>query len=267
MKGRAARRLSSKFLRGVLEHLRALKTIYDPVKKITLEVEYDEEALLTGNHQARIKKRMEELGIYDKERLKSIPLEGFVRYTAEQRGFLRRVGAVIIHAAVVTDTEAFIKEGEASEPVDATGAEEAFMRVHKIDTGLYHYVGLFSPTGFTDDIKESLPVRETAALALIEKGEGTRWDVFVPDVAWKKEFGRLFDVETERERRHRVAEALRDCPDISYAGGHIEIEQIAEQEGVAFELAKQEAEKLARQSEDLLLEQIDGVWVLRRRFL
>jgi len=267
MEGKAARRLSGKFLRGVIEQLRLLTSIYDPIKKVNLEVEFNSENLLKGDHTNRIRQRMEELEVYDRKRLESIPLEGFVRYVAEQRGFLWRVGAVVIHAAVVTNVDDFITQGESEEPVDAVRAEEAFMRAHRIDTGLYHYIGLFSPTGFTDDLKEALPVRETAALALVEKGESTRWWVSAPDVEWRQQFLKIFDVETEREKRHRVAEALRNCADLSYTGGHVEIEQIAQQEGVDFEMVKKEAEKLAKEEEDLLLEQIDGVWVLRRRFL
>lgn len=267
MTGREARALERRFLRGVIERLRLLKTVYDPLKDTTLQVEYDEDNLITGNHKERIRRRMEEMEIFDRRRLDEIPHEAFVRYTAEQKGFLWRVGAVVIHAAVVTDIEPFIKGDDCDHPVDTALTEEVFMRVHKTSTGLYHYIGLFSPTGFSDETKEALPVRETAGLALIEKGENTRWDVWTPNVPWRGQFEKLFDVETERERRHRVRKALLHCSDLSYAGGHIEITQIAEQERVEFEIVKREAERLAKDEGDLLLEQIDGVWVLRRRFL
>jgi len=264
--GKEARLLEKRYLRGVLDNLHALGEIPDPLSGRVLEVEYDPEALMTGNHRGRIRQRMADLGVFDKERLAGIPLEGYVRYEAVQRGLLGVVGRVIVHAACVCPADAFLKKGEATEPVGRLTVEDLFLRV-VTRPEVFHYVGLFSPTGFSEEACENLPVRNGAELVLVEKKESTRWTLHYATPKLRPAFMSLFDAESRLEKTQRFYHALKEEADLQYGGGFVLLEEMMEREGVSRSEAEAAIRRLLSEDDEIGLEEVDGKAILKRRLV
>jgi subtilisin family serine protease len=82
---------------------------------------------------------------------------------------------------------------------------------------VFYCVGVFSPAGWPEEWKLHAEARGNAVFFLVEKGEGTCWNVYGP----KSPLRDLFDPEIESEKRARAEKALAECPRLVLPGDQV----------------------------------------------
>jgi len=266
LRAEEAQILQRRFLRGVLENIKRAEVVYDPLSEAALSFRYDGESLQTGNSKRSVKERMEELGVFDRTLFKSMPYDPYLRYTVTERGILAKGGSVLIHAVTLSQRDEFIQGGCSDTPIGRLDVEDAFLRLVD-DVDVFHYVALFSPTGFAADAKRSMPVREHAELVLVEKAEETRWRLHFTSKSLASTIRTLFDPESRQEKFHRLMNALNDCDTLKVSGGFLLIDDFLKEQDVPEDVAELALKRFLASDEHLGVEEIDGRRVLKRRRL
>ncbi|MCX7703511.1 MAG: hypothetical protein N2234_05365 [Planctomycetota bacterium] len=266
MKAEEAQMLERRFLRGVLENIQKIESIYDPLSDALLPFRYDSDALMSGDRKRKVKQRMEELGVFEKEILSNIPYDPYLRYTVTEKSFLSRGGSVVIHADCLSFWDDFIKSGESNTPINRLKVEELFLRVVE-DADVFHYVAVFSPTGFDSDSKRNIPLREHTELTLVEKGEGTRWNLFFTSKSLARAIVALFDPESRQEKFQRLTNCLRECEELKVSGGFVVLDDFLAEQDIPFDIASVAIERFLASDSALKVEEIGGKKILKRRRL
>lgn len=266
MRAEEAQILQRRFLRGVLENIKRAEVVYDPLSDATLSFRYDEESLLTGNRKRHVKERMEELGVFDRALFKCMPYDPYLCYAVTERALLSKGGSVLIHAVTLSQSDEFIRSGSSDRPIGRLNVEDMFLRLVD-DVDVFHYVALFSPTGFAEDAKRSMPVREHAELVLVEKAEETRWRLHFTSKSLASTVRILFDPESRQEKFHRLMNALNDCDALKISGGFLLLDDFLKEQDVPEDVVELALKRFIASDEHLGVEEIDGKRVLKRRRL
>jgi hypothetical protein len=90
---------------------------------------------------------------------------------------------------------------------------------------VFYCVGVFSSGGWPEDWKSYAEARGNALFYLVEKGEGTRWNIYGP----KSRLRDLFDPETEAERKVRAEKALAEYPRLVLPGDQVALDLFMEE--------------------------------------
>jgi hypothetical protein len=128
-------------------------------------------------------------------------------------------------AAVCLEKTGMATLGEVLKP-----AESIFQQISGPD-GLnfedetFYGVGIFSPAGWPEEWRDLAEIRGNAMFCLVEKGEGTAWNVIGP----KGPLRDLFDPETAGEKQARAARALADHPKLIVPGDQITMNAFLEE--------------------------------------
>jgi len=161
--GKVARARITAFLGWFVGQIRDSREILDPLerKKYLVDV---------------VDPRFEEKNFYDddEERLDTIlaalyvsahavekarnhvPRARALEFKVEDQGFFKKTAIVNLHALAVTRYEAFAAEGRDSRPLDLDHLNDIIESYQKKThrEGKYYVVGIFSPTGWSDDCRE-----------------------------------------------------------------------------------------------------------------
>lgn len=267
MRAEEAQLLQKRFLRGVLENIKRADAIYDPLSDSTIPLRYDEDNLSTTNRKRYVKERMEELGVFDRTLFNNMPYDPYLRYVATERGIFSKGGRVIIHSASLSICDDFIKQGECSRLIGRLEVEEKFLQLVVDEVDTFHYVALFSPTGFAESAKRSMPVREHAELVLVEKADQTRWRLHFTSKSLSKTVHLLFDPESRQEKYHRLMNALNDCDTLKISGGFLVLDDFLEEQDVPQDIAQLALKRFFESNKEIQIEEINGKKVLKRRRL
>jgi subtilisin family serine protease len=90
---------------------------------------------------------------------------------------------------------------------------------------VFYCVGVFSSGGWPEEWKSHAEARGNALFYLVEKGEGTCWNLYGP----KSPLRDLFDPETEGERKARAEKALAEYPRLVLPGDQAALDLFMEE--------------------------------------
>jgi hypothetical protein len=137
-------------------------------------------------------------------------------------------------AAICLERTALATMGEVLKPAESIFQQIAGPDGLNFEDEAFYCVGIFSPAGWPEEWRNLAEIRSNAMFHLVEKGEGTAWNVFGP----KGPLHDLFDPETAGEKQVRAARALADHPKLIVPGDQITMNAFLE----AYHLDRESAE-------------------------
>ena len=116
-------------------------------------------------------------------------------------------------AAICLERTGLATMGEVLKPAESIFQQIAGPDGLNFEDEAFYCVGIFSPAGWPEEWRDLAEIRSNALFYLVEKGEGTAWNVFGPEGPLRD----LFDPETAGEKQARAARALADHPETDRA--------------------------------------------------
>ncbi len=145
-------------------------------------------------------------------------------------------------AAVALEADAPATNGTLPRPAETIFQQIAGPDGLDFDDEAFYCVGVYSAAGWPEEWKNLAEIRGNAMFFLVEKGEGTRWNVFGPQGALRP----LFDPETPGEKKTRAAQALAGHPKLVLPGDQIPMDAFLAE----FHLDRQAAEAALQSAGD-----------------
>jgi hypothetical protein len=175
-------------------------------------------------------------------------------------GFTARVSLVGISLSPI---EAFAEAERTDAPVAYPDLEDAVKRAADRPR-VFHYVGVFSTTGFTEECLEQPPRSKNVISLLVLRGEDSEWKILNGEGLPWKGAGTLFDLETIAEKLDRCRRALTGHPDLRVKGGHVALEEVQRDLDLSDALFERALSKLLEEEEEFQVREIDGIRILQR---
>jgi hypothetical protein len=208
-----------------------------------------------------LKRRMADLGVYDRDLQGRMPVGEMVEVTLSQkRFFVFRQTVGRLRVLCVSPTDALIK-GEPPEPLDAAETQRLLGGLPPSLGGVPQTVVLMSTSGFSPDARELAERSGGRTVLLVEPDGAGGWDVHAPPEA--KALADLFDPESDEEKHQRVREAIDDAK-IDLLTSGISVERLASRTKVPASIVEAELRAYARANPGLAARRLDGQFVLFR---
>jgi len=210
----------------------------------------------------RLRAVMAENRCYDRELLKSLPsnrrviLRGYDRLLLFWR---RPTGAAC--ATVLSPLDAYVT-GRAPGPVGLADLVDHVRRVVG-NSSVPHLVGVCSPTGFTDDVREGRLEIPNVTLVLVEPDGQGGWRITGGSDEVDPRVLRIFDPEGSKQKLERAEKAIRECS-ADLLTGSVSVAQVCKRSGLSANVVQQAFERLARRDPELRLTRQDGEVLLYR---
>jgi hypothetical protein len=202
--------------------------------------------------------------IFDRDLLKSLPVNAGIRIEAGQSGLFSGFKPKVMLAGLcLSPFEDFIASETVHSRIGYSELERALDDV--LDKELeWNFLGVMAPTGFSGECLASIPMGRNYSCLLIEKGASTEWKVHGSGASeWAGAID-FFELETREEKFARCTLALRDHPELRLKGGHIQIEKTKGELGFPEDLFDEALEALVKDSQEYVVRQFDGVKILQR---
>jgi hypothetical protein len=227
-----------------------------PIDPAARAVEWDE--------KDRVKRLLVDTGILDRAVRKEMPGNRRARVDVGARslfaGFTPAVSVIGICLCPLSD---LLESGRSSVPMGFTELSEA-VRAAADRPRVFHYVGVFAPTSFTEECRQN-PLREKNLLTvLIERGEGTSWTVQGAEGFPSGGVEALFDLETIPEKIARCRNAIEEHKDLRLRGGLVPIADLKASLKFPDAVFDKALGDVVLSSPDLQVKEFDGVKILKR---
>ncbi len=210
----------------------------------------------------RLRAVMAENRCYDRELLKSLPSNRRVVLRGYDRSFLfwkRPTGAAC--ATVLSPLDAYVT-GREPGPV---GLADVVDHVRRIvgNSGVPHLIGVCSPTGFADDVRQGRLELPSVTLVLIEPDGQGGWRISGGSDEVDPRVLRIFDPEGSKQKLERAEKAIRECS-AELLTGSVSVAQVCRRSGLSENVVKQAFERVAQRDPELRLTRQDGEVLLYR---
>jgi len=130
-------------------------------------------------------------------------------------------------------------------------------------TGVFHFVGICSTTGWQDSLRDPLPQGRNFMVSLLwPKPPG--WMAWQPALM-PPTLQVVFDPEDAETKRNRVVQTIRSHVDLELPGGLMLLEELAEEAVVPYALAGEAAWDYARENPEFEVRKVNGSQIVQRR--
>jgi DNA-binding transcriptional MerR regulator len=205
-----ARALEEMFIGRFEQGFERLGRVLCPLDGKGYKASARERSLLKRDRAGEIVDIMKRHRVFDRALLDMIPLDETREFQVFQRGLFGRGDLkVVVSALSLSPLDAFVRQRWAAAPLGQLEVERALDGLPLRDD-VFHYVGLLSTCGWSDEARERVPVRRNLLVCLIESAGGSAWRRhLVADPRWGG-VERVFDPETDREKIDRARDFMRE---------------------------------------------------------
>jgi len=226
-----------------------------PVDPAARPVEWDE--------KDKVKRLLVDTGIFDRTVRKEMPSNRRARVDAGARAlFTGFTPAVSVVGICLCPLAELLEKGRSAVPVGFADLSEA-VRAAADRAKVFHYVGVFAPTSFSEECRQN-PLREKNLLTvLIERGPGTAWTVRGAESFPSAGVESLFDLETVPEKVGRCRQAIETHKDLRLRGGLVPIADLKAALKFPDAVFDKALADVVLSSPDLQVKEFDGVKILK----
>lgn len=205
-----ARALEEMFIGRFEQGFERLGRVLCPLDNKGYKASARERSLLKRDRAGEIVDIMKRHRVFDRALLDMIPLDETREFQVFQRGLFGRGDLkVVVSALSLSPLDSFVRQRWAATPLGSLEVERALDGLPLRDD-VFHYVGLLSTCGWSDEARERVPVRRNLLVCLIESAGGSAWRRhLVADPRWGG-VERVFDPETDREKIDRARDFMRE---------------------------------------------------------
>lgn len=205
-----ARALEEMFIGRFEQGFERLGRVLCPLDGKGYKASARERSLLKRDRAGEIVDIMKRHRVFDRALLDMIPLDETREFQVFQRGLFGRGDLkVVVSALSLSPLDTFVRQRWASTPLGPLEVERALDGLPLRDD-VFHYVGLLSTCGWSDEARERVPVRRNLLVCLIESAGSSAWRrQLVADPRWGG-VERVFDPETDREKIDRARDFMRE---------------------------------------------------------
>ena len=246
--------IETRFLTGVASNFEAAKGRHF-VGSIWQTTRHDDEP--------RLRAMLAERGVIDRGRFESMPanrrvaLHGFVRRFL----FGKRPTGVAV-ATVLSPLSRLVADGEASAPVTLAEVMSHVSSVMK-SGDVPHVIGVCSPTGFSDDVKNARIDLPRATVILIEPERLGGWRVSACGGGGDPRMLEVFDPEGPGQKVERIRRLIDERSADLLTGG-LSVSQLASESHLPEEMVRRGVEQAAQRDPELRIARQDGEWLVFR---
>ena len=194
-------------------------------------------------------------------KLESCPYSRAMSYTIFEKKFLggKKPWMQVI-AAVKLDLEEIIKNNTASKALESSVVEKTISELTE-NPDIFHYIGIFSPTGWSKSARY-IPQDGANYKFLLIETPGNGFNIINPvdDVSLNE----LFDPEDEGLKLQRATSYIRELKELKAANRVVLIADIAETCKIPEKIVLQAAKDFAVQTSNYKVEFISKSWVIYR---
>ncbi len=201
---RQARAVEQTFVQRFKNKFERLGRVHCPLDGKGYKAGPREHTFIKRDRSGEVVELMKRLRIYDRGLLDSLPLDERREFRVYQRGLFGRGDLkVVVSAIALSPVEELVERRWTDRPLGAGAARRAVEELDLTDD-VFHYVGILSTVGWSEDAPEQIPARRNLLACLVEsRGDGS-WKVhMVPDERWGA-VEAVFDPETDEEKVDRA---------------------------------------------------------------
>lgn len=216
--------------------------------------------VVPGDDAVGVKRKMVELGLFDRGLQRAMPPGQTLDVTLYQRTFFGgQQPAGRVRVVCASPTEPLLK-GEAPGPLDAAAVQKVLSAQPPSLGGLPQTVILVSTSGLTDDARRLAERRRGGAVVLAEVNDAGGWTVTAPPGL--EGLGPLLDPETDEQKRRRVVADVEASADLLTGG--VSADRVAERLRVPRPLVEAALREYAERHPGLAADTFEGTLVVYR---
>jgi len=216
------------------------------------------------DEEDRLRAALARHGRPDRAALKSLPSNRRVVLRGFDRSFLfwRRPTGVAV-ASVLAPLEHFASGSTAEAPPVSLGELADHVRRLVGEARIPHVLGVYSPTGFAPEVRNTGLEIPNVTLVLIEPDGSGGSRVFAPSGKVEPWVLSIFDPEGARQKIERAKRAVEQAS-ADLLMGSLSLEQVVERTGLPAPVVRTALEEVARTDPELKLARKDGTFLLYR---
>ena len=202
--------------------------------------------------------------VFDREKLKSLPANRRIALYGYERRFLfgKRATGVAI-ASVLSPLDHYAAGGTAeAPPIDLGPLSEHVRRLTK-DARVPHLIGVFSPTGFSEDARNAKLDVPNVTVVLIEPNEGGGWRTWATGDKTDSRLLKIFDPERSKEKVDRVRRHVAQHG-AELLTGSLSVSSVASSIRLPEDVVRQGFREVADEDPELRVTEKDGEFLLFR---
>ena len=194
-------------------------------------------------------------------KLSEFPLNRSMTYTIYQRKlFGKRKPVIRLTASMKVDLDTLFSKGKVNEPLSSKVLENTITHLTE-DASIFNYIGIFSPTGWTDAAKFSSQEAKNYKFLLIESiGKG--FNILNP--LNNSQINNLFDPENPQLKQNRAYYYLKNIAELEASDRVVLIQDVADTCKIPDMLVLAAAKQLAIKDKSFKVEFISKSWVIYR---
>ena len=249
---------------GFLTHFEGLiweiKKLAHPITNSLLSVTPRNVEQTVASEREKIKQLIINHNITD-SKLSEFPLNRSMTYTVFQKKlFGKKTPIIRLTASVKVDLDALFANGKVTEPLGSTVLENTITQLTE-DASIFNYIGIFSPTGWSDAAKFSSQEAKNYKFLLIESiGKGFN----IVNPLNNPQLNNLFDPEDPQLKQNRAYNYLKNLTALEASDRVVLIKDASDKCKIPDALVLAAAKELARKDKSFKVEFISKSWVIYR---
>ncbi len=237
-----------------------IKKLVHPEMRDLISVTHKNIEQTVESEREKIKQLIINHNITD-SKLSEFPLNRSMTYTVYQKKlFGKRKPVIRLTASMKVDLNNLFTNGKVTEPLDSRILENTITQLAE-DASIFNYIGIFSPTGWTDAAKFSSQEAKNYKFLLIESiGKG--FNILNP--LNNMQINNLFDPENQQLKQNRAYYYLKNLAELEASDRVVLIKDISEKCKIPDMLVLRAARDLAIKDKSFKVEYISKSWVIYR---
>lgn len=237
-----------------------LKKIYNPLKERFINIKNKNSEQNATSEREKVKQLLIKHNKTD-VKLEDCPFNRSMCFTIFEKKMLsQKTPWVKVIAAVRFNLEAIIQINTASEPLDS---EVVAMTISDLtgNPDIFHYIGLFSPSGWSKSARY-IPQEGANYKFLLIESPGNGFNIINP--VDDSSLNKLFDPEDDNLKKQRALNYIKELQELQAANRIVLIADIAEACKISEKIVLQAAQHFALQDSVHKVEFISKSWVIYR---
>jgi hypothetical protein len=247
-------------LRG---RLGALREVFNPLDGRVYFVD-PALSLKHWDQGGKVKRVMLAEGVLDRSVRRSMPSNRATRLDVGTKGLLSGFTPVVSVTGIsLSPLSPLAVEGETEAPVEFPDLESAVKRAadrHRV----FHYVGVFATTSFSEECVAQPPRSRNLATVLVVRGADSEWVVLNREGFPWPGTPALFDLETIAEKVDRCRRTILEHEDLRLRGGHVRLSEIRADLGFSGDVFDSALAQILDGPEEFQVRELDGTRILQR---
>jgi hypothetical protein len=203
-------------------------------------------------------------GVLDRSIRRTMPSNRATRLDVGTRGLLSGFTPVVSVTGIsLSPLKPLAVTGETEAPVEFPDLESAVKRAadrHRV----YHYVGVFATTSFSEECVDQPPRSKNLATVLVERGADSEWVVLNREGFSWPGTPALFDLETIAEKVDRCRRTILGHEDLRLQGGHVRLSEIRAELGFSEDVFDRALAEILDGPDEFQVRELDGTRILQR---